>query len=533
MYIIANALENLLRNKGRNILIMVIIFAIIATTVVSLIINNTASAVIEDYRTRFSSQVSITPDIEKVREEAMANASEGRVMMKVPTIAPELLLSFAQSDALQRTEASASLSVGSESLVAIDHSDDVDYSPGGGPGGMVGMSGSSRSGGNTSFSIVGGGDFNLIGGAWADFDAGTRALADDGASTMPANDKECLVSQDLADLNNISVGDTITVQAQMNLDILEGTDMTGYAAGDTFHANGLEYTLSAGMGGELFASRTADIALKVVGIYDDLKEAYDNENLPQMAAFNHRNEILTTLDTLLAARESNENNIALDVAYFLKSPELLEDFESYVRDAGLSDQFLVSTDAASYDMVVKPVLGLKNITLTFMVVVLVLGAIILILLTSIAIRERKYEIGVLRAMGMKKGTVSLGLWAELLVMTAVCLVLGIGIGVLAAQPITDVLLAQQAEAVTTSAATMGPGGPGGGPVMIGAPIGGSSIMTGGLASTQPLSEMSVTIGLGTIAEIIAIALLLATLAGLVATSRITKYEPIKILMERN
>ncbi|MFU2108463.1 FtsX-like permease family protein [Paenibacillus larvae] len=42
-------------------------------------------------------------------------------------------------------------------------------------------------------------------------------------------------------------------------------------------------------------------------------------------------------------------------------------------------------------------------SVTYIVIVLVLGAVILILLSSIAIRERKYEIGVLRAIGMKKG----------------------------------------------------------------------------------------------------------------------------------
>jgi putative ABC transport system permease protein len=50
---------------------------------------------------------------------------------------------------------------------------------------------------------------------------------------------------------------------------------------------------------------------------------------------------------------------------------------------------------------------------------------------------------------------------------------------------------------------------------------------------QPLDEISITIGIDSIFQIIGIALLLSALAGLVAVSRITKYEPMKILMERN
>ena len=60
MYILQNALKNLVRNKGRNLMIGAIIFVIILTTVVSLIINNTSSAVIEDYKERFASEVRIT-----------------------------------------------------------------------------------------------------------------------------------------------------------------------------------------------------------------------------------------------------------------------------------------------------------------------------------------------------------------------------------------------------------------------------------------------------------------------------------------
>ena len=141
MYIIKNALENLVTNKGRNILISASIFAIVVTTVVALIINNTASAVIEDYRDRFSSEVSITPNFEKVREEAMQDSSNGRVTMRIPSISPELLLSFTESDALQKYDASGYLTVDSNEIKAIDQSEDTDSSTGNAPGGggMVSM----------------------------------------------------------------------------------------------------------------------------------------------------------------------------------------------------------------------------------------------------------------------------------------------------------------------------------------------------------------------------------------------------------
>ncbi|SDZ42054.1 putative ABC transport system permease protein [Evansella caseinilytica] len=92
----------------------------------------------------------------------------------------------------------------------------------------------------------------------------------------------------------------------------------------------------------------------------------------------------------------------------------------------------MTTDSESYNKIVGPVEGLKSISTTFMVIVLIFGGIIISFLSSIAIRERKYEISVLRAMGMKKHMVAPGLWSEMLLITCLCLVLGIGVGTLAA-----------------------------------------------------------------------------------------------------
>ena len=184
----------------------------------------------------------------------------------------------------------------------------------------------------------------------------------------------------------------------------------------------------------------------------------------------------------------------------------------------------METDSASYNKVVGPVEGLKGISLTFVVIVLAFGAIILALLASIAIRERKYEIGVLRAMGMKKLKVIAGLWTETLAITIICLAIGLGVGTLVAQPVSNIMLEQQIAAADQ--ANSGSNG---------LPAGG--IMSGGQrapqSSAEPLKDISVSLDIATLLEIIGIALLLSSLSGIIATQKITKYEPIRILMERN
>ena len=61
----------------------------------------------------------------------------------------------------------------------------------------------------------------------------------------------------------------------------------------------------------------------------------------------------------------------------------------------------------------------------------------------INIRERKYEIGVLRTIGMKKSKVSLQFMFELLVVCLIALLMGAGIGSFTSVPVANSLLANE------------------------------------------------------------------------------------------
>ena len=466
MYIFANALKNVVRNRGRNILLAAIIFAIIVTTVVALMINNTTSGIIDDYKTRFGSQVNISPDIEKFRASAGMPSAGGS--MKLPSVTAQQSIDFADSDYIKEYVMQIMIGVASESLKGKDE----------GVGG--------------GFSLITSGDDTksisaqfYLKNTFYDFDEGFRGI-EDGNGRMIENGNECLVSEVFAELNSLSVGDTIALYASL-------------------HDDAGEY-------------RRISYDLTIVGIYYDLTEEYAGIQVPMT---NRRNEILASTDTILAPVGEGESGFSVTATYFLKNPSMLKDFEAEIRGKGLSEFLKVSTDERGYESIVAPVEGLKSMSVTFMIIVLVLGAIILILLSTIAIRERKYEIGVLRAMGMKKSRVALGLWFEMIAITCICLCIGLAVGTIIAQPVSDMLLAGQVEAAKAS------GGLPGGAI---ASADASSLLAGSMTT---LDELNVSLSLVTILEIIAISLGLATAAGLAVISKITKYEPIKILMERN
>jgi putative ABC transport system permease protein len=178
--------------------------------------------------------------------------------------------------------------------------------------------------------------------------------------------------------------------------------------------------------------------------------------------------------------------------YYLKSPDLLDDFRAEVYDKGLPEGYTVDIDEKSYENKIMPLKGLRDISRTFLLIVLTLGAAIMVLLSITAVRERKYEIGVLRAMGMKKNKLALGLWVEIIALTCICFVLGIIAGELLSQPISDTL-----------------------------------------AEGQQAASVNISVSPQTVLQIFVVAILLASIAGIISVSRITKYEPIKILMGRN
>lgn len=212
-------------------------------------------------------------------------------------------------------------------------------------------------------------------------------------------------------------------------------------------------------------------------------------------------------------KEGGRNADGVDAVYYLKQPDMLPAFESELRNKGMPDNYAVKTDELMFESIAGPVESLKDFSLTFLFIVLILGAVIMILLSVIAIRERKYEIGVLRAMGMKKKKVALGLWAEIIAITCICFILGMCVGTMVSQPVSDAIMTGQAQSSVT----------------------GSTSLADRLSKTDTIQpdKIAIAVNAVTALEIFGVAILLASTAGIISVSRITKCEPIKILMERN
>jgi len=487
MYILTNALKNLGRNKGRNILLALILLAIMGTTVVTLTITNTADRIIDVHQEQFGSRVIIQPDIEAFFEERQRTGQ----MEAIPQLTLAETLALAQSEYVQDYRLTVEKFVFGEEIEAIGE-EEMNEMMGGHGGGAIIMGADGQLDETSDLSVP---NSRLIGGMWLDeFETGDRVLHE---GEFPQTDGEVLISLDLAELNDLAVGDALT---------LEGNLFTGTDTPDI------------------------DYQLIITGIYVDFtSEGFSGMGfIPPMVS--RRNEILTTIDTIVNPLGDNLEDaigMQIDVIYYLYHPSDLAYFEAEARAMEVNEWLLFSSNEADFYAMVAPIEGLRQVAQTFLLVVLVLGSIILILLSSIFIRERKYEIGVLRAMGMKRQKVVMGLWTEMLLLTTTCLVLGLGIGSLVAQPISDTLLAAQVEATAHVSNADDPGS-----FQL---ISGGGFHFGGeqVAEYDPIDQLDLSLSRRTMLEIVGISFVLMTIAAVSSTVRITKYEPIKILMERD
>ena len=188
----------------------------------------------------------------------------------------------------------------------------------------------------------------------------------------------------------------------------------------------------------------------------------------------------------------------------------------------------------------------------FLLVILIIGGVILVVLNIFNVRERKYEVGVLTAMGMKKWKVAAQFICEILVVTMIAVVIGAGVGAVSSVPVTNALLEGQVESQNSQQSQMEenfgrPGDFGGG-----FPGGNMGGMPGGMPSDIPddiggknpfddtfkgaanyITEVDSAMNLTVVFQMIGVGLLLTLVASAASVLFVMRYDPLKILANRD
>ena len=398
-----------------------------------------------------------------------------------------------------------------------------------GIGGMSGIGGMDFSG------MFSSGDFTIVGyssdSAMTAFANGTTSILEGGTMFEEGTTElDCVISEELAIFNDLSVGDTITVTNP-------SLDTESYE---------LKIT------GIYKSSQTNDFSMSFLGkSQDPANQIYMSANaLQAILDQSEKNSVTTTSETTGREKESKITG-TVAATYTFATPEDYEKFEGQARELGLDESYTISSsDLTAYENSLAPLDTLSTMAKWFLVVILGIGAIILVVLNIFNIRERKYEVGVLTAMGMKKIKVAAQFVCEILVVTMVAVILGAVIGGASSVPVTNALLENQIESQKSQktdvdrsfgrSANFGgmPGMPGGMPNMpsgISLPeqSGEKEIDNPFEKAANYVSEVDEAMHLTVVLQMIGIGLLLTLVASAASVMFIMRYDPLKILSNRD
>ena len=271
-------------------------------------------------------------------------------------------------------------------------------------------------------------------------------------------------------------------------------------------------------------------------------------------------ESATTTTNDFGLEQSSALRANVSGTYVFETVEDYESFEEQARALGLGDDYSISSrDLESYESSLTPLETLSKIAGYFLIVILAIGGIIIVVLNILSARERKYEIGVLTAVGMKKKKVAFQFICEILIVTLMAAIIGGAAGAVSSVPITNALLETQITASQEASSNMqdsfgrssdmmtppdmGDFNPGDMPSQDSstqseeADSNSADTQTTKSASrfgrAQYVDSVSKAVNLKVLAELLGISLVLAAAGATVAVTAIMRYEPLKILSNRD
>lgn len=556
MYIIKNALRCISRSKGRNVLIGIIALVIAVSACIGLSIRQAS----ENAKDSALAGMQITATISFDRSGAMSQMGGGfpggmggggfdrdafaNMMGGASLLTLEEYLIYAEADSVQDFYYTlTSYFNGTDSFLPVsdetdsdeeDTEQDPDSKPrssgmldgmgGMFPGGMGGMSGMFSSG-----------DFTIVGyssdSAMTAFVSGNASILEGGSMFEEGTSNYvCVISEELAIYNGLSVGDTITL-------VNPSLETETYAL-----------TIS----GIYTSSQTNDFSMSMFGTSQDpANQIYMSANTLQ-AIVNASEENNTTLTDEDSGRES-DSKIAgtLSATYTFADVDDYYAFEEEVRDLGLDEDYAVSSsDISAFESSLAPLNTLSTMAGWFLLVILLIGGVILVVLNIFNVRERKYEVGVLTAMGMKKWKVAAQFMCEILAVTMIAVILGAAIGAVSSVPVTNALLENQVASQNAQQdkldqnfgrpGNMGGGFPGGNmpdnmPGNIGSGNNPFGDMFGGMfgGAADYITEVDSAMNLTVVFQMIGVGLLLTLIASAASVLFIMRYDPLKILANRD
>lgn len=353
MFILKNAMISITRNKGRNILIGVIILVIACACTVTLAINNTAKDLINSYESAYDKELTISfnrenmmQDVDFSNKDNMEDAKDK--FNNIASLSIDDVKSFAESDHIENYYYTYNISLNGNNIEKAENELENNDTK------RPNMSGGRFNFGGSSY------DFTLNGysslDAMSEFVEGTYEMKELALNAwdIAFDGNYIFINEELASYNSLSLNDKIKLEDE----------------------SGLTYEF------------------EIIGIY---KENESSSESPISFFSNSANTLITNADALVKITTSNENvkgsvTPTLIIDDYKNKDKVQEEF----YEKGLDENYILETNEELANSGVSSVQNVKSFATTFLIITLLIGGIVLFIINMINIRERKYEIGVLR-----------------------------------------------------------------------------------------------------------------------------------------
>ena len=522
MYILKNSIISIVRNKGRNILIGVIILVIACASTVTLSIRNTANNLVKAYEESHDIIATLSFDRQKLMSNFQGGADAQRSNIEafnnIEQISLEDVKKYGESEYLKSYYYLYSTSLNSDSLSkatdtyeyevedkqTITSSTSTTTTTGGnnGPGGPGGFGGGnyaerhttvnnntttvitrSRATFGSSNALTG--DFELDGyssyDAMTNFVNGTYKIVD-GEIISDFDNFECVVSEELATLNEKAVGEIITLKNPNT-------------------------------------ETTYDFIIK--GIY---KDNTDSDNSSSM--YSQSVNTIITGSKVVEKLTQDDNDLVTNVtpSFILLNDEVIDKFTEEVKEKGLSEYYTINTNLDELKNATKSIENVKTFATTFLLITLIISGVVLFVINMINIRERKYEIGVFRTIGMSKLKLTIQFLLELLIVAIIMLCIGAVIGGALSKPVGNMLLQNEIEANEQEKKDVSNN------------FGRRNMnfnYQNENAEIKPITEIDAVVDVTVVLQLLGIGVFLTLISSLASMISIQRFSPLTILKERS
>lgn len=210
--------------------------------------------------------------------------------------------------------------------------------------------------------------------------------------------------------------------------------------------------------------------------------------------------------------------------FILKDKDSVEKFTTEIKEKGLSEYYTLNTNVEELESATKSIENVKTFATTFLLIMLAISAVVLFVINMINIRERKYEIGVFRTIGVSKFKLTLQFALEILIVSVVMLGIGAVCGSFLAKPVGNMLLENEIQSVQEETEQISNNFGKGGPM---------DMNFGGTVNVQTIDTINAVVDITVVAQLLGIGLALMLVSSLASMISIQRFSPLTILKERS